>query len=192
MLAVTNFPSGCQRSVSSTNIFPLASFTNLVAQGSGTPAPSISYFKNSVNMVGLSIDTTVTFPPFSVVLNPLSNRYFRNTTSWVLPSWGDANFLLPKSFIDFIPASLLTTKATPPLEAPEIIRTSFPSETIYPFIAGSGPTYATSILFANSASIADGPELNTNGCIFILSPKIFWNWPLFRPMTAWAWLIFGK
>ena len=39
------------------------------------PAPSISFFKNSVSISALATGTTVTFPPFSVVLNPLSTKY---------------------------------------------------------------------------------------------------------------------
>src|SRR5215217_6340470 len=166
ILAVTNLPSGGQRSRSSTNILPLASFSSLVAHGSGTHAPSISFFKNSVSISALATGTTVTFPPFSVVLYPLSCKYFLKATSCVLPSWGEANFLPPKSLTEFIPASFLITKDAPALEEPAITLTPFPSDTTYPFIAGFGPIYDTSILFASNDSIADGPALNANVSTF--------------------------
>jgi len=39
--------------------------------------------------------------------------------------------------------------------------------------AGFGPTYVASILFANSASIADGPALNTVVSTLILGLNTF-------------------
>jgi len=69
--------------------------------------------------------------------------------------------LFAKSLGELIPASFLTTKTAPPLDTPATIFRSFPSDTTYPLIAGFGPTYVASILFANNASIADGPALNT-------------------------------
>jgi hypothetical protein len=57
--------------------------------------------------------------------------------------------------------SFLTTKTAPALAAPATILKPFPPEVTYPFIAGLDPTYVASILFASSASIAEGPALNT-------------------------------
>ena len=60
-------------------------------------------------------------------------------------------------------------------------------------IAGFGPTYAMSIWFANNASMAEGPALNTN--VSILIPSLlnsFWKSPLPTPITAWAWFRLGK
>src|SRR5215218_7745683 len=172
MLDVTNLPSG-QRSLSSTNNFELPSFKSLAPHGSGTHAPSISFFKSSVSISGLATGTTVTFPPLSMVLYPLSNKNFLKAISCVFPSWGEANFLAPRSFTDSIPESFLTTNTAPPLVDPAIILKASPLDTTYPFIAGLDPTYVTSILFANSASVADGPALKTNVSTFILGPNTF-------------------
>jgi hypothetical protein len=66
--------------------------------------------------------------------------------------------LRPKSFTVFIPESFLTTNDAPPLVAPAIILTSFPSETTYPFIAGFGPVYDASILFASMIQLLKVPH----------------------------------
>ena len=133
--------------VSSTSIFPCASFTNLVAHGSGTDAPSISFFKNSVSISAFETGTIVTFPPFSTVLNPLFTIYFLNDICLVYSraTSGEANFLPPKSLTEFIPESSLTTNDAPPLAAPDITLMSLPSETTYPLIVGLGPIYVASI-----------------------------------------------
>src|SRR5436853_3872746 len=120
MFAVTNLPSG-HIDLSSKNIRPLASFTHLAPHGSGTHAPSSCFFRNSVSMSGLATGATVTFPPLSVVLYPLSSKYFLRDMSWVLPNCGEANFLPAKSLGDLIPESFLTTNTAPPLAAPDII-----------------------------------------------------------------------
>ena len=69
--------------------------------------------------------------------------------------------MFAKSLGELIPASFLTTKTAPPLATPAIIFRSLPFDAIYPLIAGFGPTYVCSILFANNASMAEGPALNT-------------------------------
>ena len=74
----------------------------------------------------------------------------------------------------------------PPLVAPAITLTSFPSETTYPFIAGFGPIYDASILFASNDSIAEGHALNWNVSTFTLFPKAFWKSPFPKPITAWT------
>src|SRR5882672_8500272 len=46
--------------------------------------------------------------------------------------------------------------------------------------------------FAKSASIAEGPALNAFHSIRTPGPRAFSNWPLARPISACAWVRFGK
>src|SRR3990170_6523965 len=59
-------------------------------------------------------------------------------------------------------------------------------------MAGLGPTYAISISSENTASIIEGPALKRVAFILTSGPKYFSKVPLFSPITACAWLIFGK
>jgi hypothetical protein len=81
---LTNFPSVGQRS------HHKYSTISFFYQSRGPrfwyPCPINILFKNSVNMSALATGVTVTFPPFSVVLNPLFCKYFLKATSCVLPS----------------------------------------------------------------------------------------------------------
>ncbi len=40
--------------------------------------------------------------------------------------------------------------------------------------------------------MADGPALNLTVSTLTFSPKVFWKSPLFSPITACEWVIFGK
>ena len=130
-------------------------------------APSICFFIISVRMSDGFIATIVTFPPFSTVLNPLFTRYFLNDMSCVLPIWGEANFLPPKSLTEFIPESFLTTKTAPPLAAPDTICKPLFPDAIYPLMAGfrSAMLHLLDSIMLNSA---DGPSYKTNSFIFVL------------------------
>src|SRR3990167_4992968 len=59
-------------------------------------------------------------------------------------------------------------------------------------MAGLGPTYAISISSENTASIIEGPALKRVAFILTSGPRYFSKVPLFSPITACAWLIFGK
>ena len=91
----------------------------------------------------------------------------------MLPSWGEANFLPPKSCSELMPESFLTTNDAPPLVAPAITLSASPLETTYPLTAGFGPIYVASSLPASKDSIAEGPALNTKVSRVTLSPNVF-------------------
>src|SRR5262249_45217835 len=112
----TKSPLG-HRERSSRKTWPPASCTRRVAQGSGTQAPSMPPFLNSVRVSAFAVGRTLTLPPCSRALRPLALSQARRATSWVLPSWGVASFLLAKSEgLDRLAAGR-TTNCTPALVA---------------------------------------------------------------------------
>ena len=86
----------------------------------------------------------------------------------------------------------LTINNDPPLDTPEITSNALPPERTYPFMAGLGPIYAISISSENIASIIEGPCIKKSRLYFDLRSRYFSKVPMFSPITACAWLIFGK
>jgi len=79
----------------------------------------------------------------------------------------------------------------PPDVEPETIRSDSPWDWMNPLIAGFGPMNVASMAPALSASIAEGPALNT--CVeSTVSPSSSSNVPLARPTRAGACVTFAK
>src|SRR5256885_13993724 len=84
----------------------------------------------------------------------------------------------------------LTTRAAPPLAAPEMILIAWPWDLAYALIAGFGPTYVASTAPEKTASAAAGPALNVS--VFGARPRCLAKIPFSTPTSAVACVMLGK
>ena len=115
--------------------------------------------------------------------------HFFSATSCVLPSCGVA-MILPLSCSGEVMSGETTSWAPPEVE-PAMSRTASPLDLANALMAGLEPMKPASSEPPSSAETSSGPALNV-WVVSLVEPSSCWKKPFATPISAGAWVMFGK